>query len=332
MHICLVIDSKLPTHNYGGTERVVYWLGKALVEFGHQVTFLAQPSQVDFASVQVIDKSISLEKQIPDDVDIVHLHSGFELPYHLGYRVPICQTIHGNVRYPTTFHPNSIFVSKNHAHNHNAKAFVHNGLDPADYGPIDFQSNRTSFTFLAKAAWKVKNVRGAIKLAKLANSHIDILGGHRLNFKMGFRWTLSPQAKFYGMVDDVIKTQVLNKSRGLVFPVLWLEPFGVAVIESLYFGVPVFGTTYGSLPELINKDVGYLSNNINELASAMESWESYDRHEIHQWWSKNFTAQIMAVKYLEYYSSIISGKLLHSVPIKAEPVRVSKLLPWNDNH
>jgi hypothetical protein len=60
----------------------------------------------------------------------------------------------------------------------------------------------------------------------------------------------------------------------------------------------------------------------------MQSWDSYDRHKIHQWWSKNFTSQIMAIKYLEYYSSIISGKLLHSAPIKAEPVRVSKLLPW----
>jgi len=332
MHICLVVDSKLPAHHYGGTERVVYWLGKALSELGHQVTFLAQPSKVDFASVQVIDKSISLEKQIPDGVDIVHLHSGFELAHHLDYEMPICQTVHGNVRHPTTFHPNSIFVSKNHANNHNADTFVYNGLDPNDYGLINFNSERTSFTFLAKAAWKVKNVRGAIKLAELTKSRIDILGGHRLNFKMGFRFSLSPQAKFYGMVDNVIKTKVLNKSRGLVFPVLWPEPFGVAVIESLYFGVPVFGTKYGSLPELVNKDVGYLSNNINELASAMESWKSYDRDAIHQWWSENFTSQIMAEKYLSYYSSIISGQQLHSAPIKAEPVRMSKLLPWKDNH
>lgn len=332
MHICLVVDSKLPTHHYGGTERVVYWLGKALAEAGHEVTFLAQPSEVNFANVQVIDKSIGLEKQIPDGVDIVHLHSGFELSHHLDYEIPICQTIHGNVRHPTTFHPNSIFVSRNHAQNHNAKAFVHNGLDPSDYGQIDLHSDRTSFTFLAKAAWKVKNVRGAIKLSKLAKSPIDVLGGHRLNFKMGFRWSLSPHAKFYGMVDDAMKTKILNKSRGLVFPVLWPEPFGVAVIESLYFGVPVFGTTYGSLPELVPKSAGHLSNNIYELASAMESWRSYDRHKIHNWWRENFTSHIMAEKYLKYYSSIISGGQLHFAPIKAEAVRVSKLLPWEENN
>jgi glycosyltransferase involved in cell wall biosynthesis len=325
VHICLVIDAELPVHNYGGTERVVYWLGRALVERGHRVTFLARKSNISFATSIVIDKNRSLESQIPRDTDIVHLHSGFPMPENL----PACQTIHGNSRHSTTFHPNSIFVSQNHAQNHCASAFVHNGLDSRDYGSTDFTSKREAFIFLAKAAWRVKNVRGAIEVANLANAPIDILGGHRLNFKMGFRLTLSKQARFHGMVDDKKKIPYLRSARGLIFPVLWPEPFGIAVTESLYFGIPIFATPYGSLPELVNNEVGYLSNNAQDLADAAKSWNTFDRRAIHAWWEKNFTADIMAQKYLEYYTSILDGQNLHKGPIFSQPVRQDKLLNWN---
>ena len=39
----------------------------------------------------------------------------------------------------------------------------------------------------------------------------------------------------------------------------WHEPFGIALIEALYFGCPVFGTPYGSLPEIVEEGVqGFL--------------------------------------------------------------------------
>ena len=324
MHICLVVDAVLPVQFYGGTERVVYWLGRSLHEAGHKVTFLAQQSKVDFAEVIVIDKTKSLEAQIPKSADIVHLHSGFDIPID----IPACQTIHGNCREITTFHPNSIFVSSNHAKNHGASAFVHNGLDGREYGPVDFDVSRHSFVFLAKAAWRVKNVKGAIRVAELARSPIDILGGNRLNFKMGFRFTTSTKAHFHGMVDDSVKIPFLRHARGLIFPVLWPEPFGVAVIESLFFGTPVFATPYGALPEIINGEVGFLSNSASELADIAMQWETFDRKYIHEYWKKNFSAEVMSKKYLECYTSILDGQNLHPSSIVSEPVRVSQMMPW----
>ena len=324
MHICLVVDAVLPTQFYGGTERVVYWLGRALFDAGHKVTFLAQQSQIDFADVIVIDKSKRLEDQIPKNVDIVHLHSGFDMPLE----IPACQTIHGNCRETTIFHPNSVFVSSNHARNHGATEFVHNGLDARDYGETNFDVQRESFVFLAKAAWRVKNVKGAIRVAELADSPIDVLGGYRLNFKMGFRFTLSRSAHFHGMVDDSVKIPYLRQARGLIFPVLWPEPFGVAVIESLYFGTPVFATPYGSLPEIVNQDVGFLSNSAENLADAAMQWESFDRRAIHEYWKKSFSAEVMAKKYIQYYSRILDGESLHASPILSRPVRVAQMMPW----
>jgi len=102
VHVCLVIDAKLPVHGYGGTERVVYWLGRALHDLGHKVTFIAQEAKLSFADVIPIDKTKSIESQLPKGVDIVHLHAGLPMPEN----VPACQTIHGNCRERTIFHPN----------------------------------------------------------------------------------------------------------------------------------------------------------------------------------------------------------------------------------
>ena len=71
------------------------------------------------------------------------------------------------------------------------------------------------------------------------------------------------------MVGGTQKTGLLNASRGLIFPVRWHEPFGLAVIESLYFGCPVFSTPYGALPELVPVHCGVLSDQASVLAEAV---------------------------------------------------------------
>lgn len=325
MHICLVIDAKLPIGLYGGNERVAFSLGRSLFEMGHRITYLAQPSLIPFANTIIFDKTRSIESQIPKDVDLVHLHSDFPILEN----IPSCKTIHGNTREEKNFHPNSIFVSKSHAQNHNAKVFVYNGIDERDYGSVNFSSERNAFVFLGNASWRVKNIKGSIQVAKLANSKINILGGSRFNLKKGFRFTFSSYARFHGMVNDKVKSNFLNQARGLIFPVLWPEPFGLAIIESFYFGIPVFGTPYGSLSELVTQKTGFLSSSASELAKAASKWKYYERSAIHNYWKNNFTAKIMATNYLKYYEIILSGKTLHEGAIQSKSTRKIDFLPWN---
>ena len=325
MHVCIVINSVVPAPQYGGTERVVVWLARALGQLGHRVTCLARPgSRCAEAQMRALDPALPIDAQIPADVDIVHLHSEGLAPRSF----PFCQTVHGNVRHPRRFHPNVIFVSAKHASNHGGAAFVHNGLDPADYGSPELEQSGRNLVFLAKAAWRVKNVRGAIRVARKAGLPLDVLGGQRLNFKMGFRLTLDPNARFHGMVGGEKKNALLRQARGLVFPVRWEEPFGLAVIEALYFGVPTFATPYGSLPELVPAEAGFLSNSESALAEAA-AHRVYDRRAIHEWWRGHFTHVQMAKKYVEVYERILGGETLHPAEICAPAVRTPNLLAWN---
>ena len=319
MNILIYHNSILPVSKYGGTERIVYWLGKQYALMGHKITFLCRAgSASEFARIIVYKPDVSIDEQIPEDIDIVHLDHKPLQPV----RKPYVVMIQGNEDYGVELDLNTIFVSKNHANRYNSQAYVHNGLDLSDYGKPTFIQKRTHLHFLAKASWRLKNVKGAIELARKTNHKLAVLGGTRLNIKMGFRFTPYPSIQFYGMVGGDEKNHLLNNSMGLLFPVLWHEPFGIALIESLYMGCPVFGTPYGSLPELITPEMGFLSNKKSELITQISDIERFDNRRCSEYVADNFTIRHTAEAYLRYYEVVLNSKTINSVPpteLKMQP-------------
>lgn len=330
MNILIVNNSKLPVIYYGGTERVIWYLGKTLTRLGHKVSFLVEKgSKCDFATIIERNPEVDLIDQIPTDIDLVHFHftpKGVER-----LQAPYLITIHGNPNPAESLDKNAVFVSKNHAKRHNAEAFVYNGLDWSDYGKPRLKAKRSYFHFLGKAAWRVKNVKGAIDtITKVKGEKIHVLGGTRLNFNMGFRFTWQPRAKFFGMVGGKDKLTQLQHSKGLVFPVRWHEPFGLAIIESLYFGAPVFGTPYGSLPELVSSDVGFLSASRSELTDAIKEYLEYSPKRCHNYALTHFNAESMAKSYVNLYNCILNGNNINSTKPVRTALNEQKFLDWNN--
>jgi glycosyltransferase involved in cell wall biosynthesis len=326
MHILIASRTKIPVVTYGGTERVIWDLGRVLVDSGHRVTYLVEAgSSCDFAPVIHIDDRFDLRQQVPEDVDIVHFHfrPGFDLDQELGR--PYVFTEHGNSADRPQLPLNSVFLSANHAQRHGSDQFVYNGLDWRHYGAVDFERSRDYFHFLGKAAWRVKNVAGAIDVARMAGQRMSVLGGDRLNLKRGFRFTLSPRIRFHGMVGGDTKFDLLNGSAGLIFPVRWHEPFGLAVIESLYFGCAVFATPYGSLPEIVTPECGTLSASAGTLADAVKT-QTVDPHACHQRAIDIFSAQTMCKNYLPKYEHVLAHNPLNPIQPQLEPG--FKDLPW----
>jgi glycosyltransferase involved in cell wall biosynthesis len=310
LHILIVHSAPIPVYAYGGTERVIWDLGKSLVSLGHRVSYLVPAgSQCNFANIIPIKPNLSWEAQIPPSVDVVH----FQLNPCLQLTTPHIVTEHGNTKSSQPLSRNTVFLSRNHAARYGATEFVYNGLDWASYGPVDFAAKRERFHFLGKAQWRVKNVAGAIEVAKRAKVELDVLGGDRLNIKRGFRFTISRKIHFHGMVGGTRKFQLLNGSRGLIFPVRWHEPFGLAVIESMYFGCPVFSTPYGALPELVAEHCGVLSDSASALSQAICD-TSFNSHDCHAHAVSKFNAKSMALGYLKMYERVCAGELLHSQP------------------
>ncbi len=328
LHILIVYNGKIPVIKYGGTGRDIWYLGKELVKMGHRITFLVQRASVcEFAEVLPYDSETPLTQQIPDGVDLVHSHIPIWEPLSKPYMI----TLHGNSGQDRDFDINTTFISKNHAARFGSEVYVHNGLGLEEYGKPHFDIQRNYLHFLGKAAWKVKNLKGCIQIARESGMPLRVLGGNRVNLKMGVRFTMDPNVRFEGMVGGEKKNRLINGSQALLFPVVWNEPMGLAVVESLYFGCPVFGTPYGALPEIVTSEFGFLSNKQSELVNALKSVGDYDRKKCHEYICDNFASIHMAKNFLPLYEKVLNGESLNPFPPRPVKTEQPRFLPWYED-
>jgi hypothetical protein len=326
MHIALYHEAVIPPKKYGGTERIVYWLGKALLELGHRVTLLAHAGS-ELAGAQVIATSpgVSWESQLPSDVDLVHL---WGTPSKDPGK-PFLVTIQGNGKPGEVFNPNTIFISKRHAANHGSEHFVYNGIAVEEY-PCD-STRKDHLVFLAKASWKVKNLVGAIEIARAAHLPIEILGSREYPLRLQRYLPRWGGVKYHGMVDDIEKRAVLRNARALLFPVRWPEPFGIAITEALASGCAVFGSPYGSLPEIVDQNSGVLSSSASDLVKAIKEFK-YSPEKCRARVYQGFSHLDMARSYLTHYARVLEHGTIHpknSPPRAQFKKSVEILLDWN---
>lgn len=304
-------NSFIPVTKYGGTQRDIHVQGKELNAMGHTVTFLVKKgSFCPFGYIIPYDSSRKMDEQIPADTDIVHFHDRPDEKISKPYMV----TVHGNGKPDEEFDINTVFISRDHARRHNSQRYVYNGLDFDLLGKPELNHPRKHLLFLAKVSRSVKNLKGSIEISGRAGKKLAVVGGRKLS--------LNPRIKYYGMLGGEKKNAIIRQSEALLFPILWHEPLGLAILENLYLGNPVFGTPFGSLPELISSERGFLSKSKSELANAIREGNNYDPRKCHDFIIENFSARKMTEDYLNCYEEILNGKDLN--PEKPKSIITSK--------
>ncbi|NOZ47914.1 MAG: glycosyltransferase family 4 protein [Chlorobi bacterium] len=320
MKLLIVENSIIPVLTYGGTQRDIWAQGKEMVKMGHEVSYLVKKgSKCSFGEIIPYNEKEPVDTQIPDYVDVVHFHAPLKEKIT---KKPYMITIHGNGKPNEVFDINTVFVSKNHAERHNSDQYVYNGLDLEELGDVDLNTKRNHLLFLAKASRREKNLKGAVKIAKKANYPLAVVGGKKLSF--------NKKIVYHGMMGGGKKNKIIQHSDALLFPIRWHEPLGLAILESLYFGCPVIGTKYGSLPELISEDMGFLSNSYSEMINAVNHINQFNRKKCHEFVCDNFSARKMTEDYLILYEKILNGEKLNRQQPKSLIQEKQKLLPIAD--
>jgi glycosyltransferase involved in cell wall biosynthesis len=62
-----------------------------------------------------------------------------------------------------------------------------------------------------------------------------------------------PLIEFIGEIDEGQKSVFLGGARALLFPIDWMEPFGLVMIEAMSAGTPVIPWRNGPVPEIIEE-------------------------------------------------------------------------------
>lgn len=332
MRICLFHPKRLPPRDYGGVERVVVWLAKGLQERGHEVSVAALRGSRLPVGIRLIEmdpgvtSAEALLKVLPEGLDAVH----FMAPPEAGAweRLPCAGllTVHGNGKPGEVFPLNTVFLSADHARRHGGHAFVHNGIDPAEYQFDPDRAQADWMLFLSKTSWSVKNARGAARICRRAGASLVVAGGNR-PWGLRARASLSKGLRWEGPVAGSRKAALLADARALLFPVLWPEPFGLVVVEAMMSGTPVLASRVGSLPELVISEVGELLDiptsasaeaiwvdRVRELACLPRRKMPWEPEACRQWAEGRFHYLKMAEAYENAYKRVARGERLHGRP------------------
>jgi glycosyltransferase involved in cell wall biosynthesis len=321
MKIVFHHPTPLPIIGYGGIERILFWHMKELIRLGHQVVLLGHPdSKVTNYGINLIPllPDIDWQTLIPVDADIIHLNINHTVPG----KIPTINTVHGNGKVAEIFTKNSVFVSKKHAEIHGSDQYIHNALDLTEYPFEVAEKNWNEFLFLAKASWRVKNLSHAVSSCRKALKHLHIIGGKW--------WGFSRFIHNHGIIGGNQKLQIMRSCDALIFPVRWHEPFGIAVIEAMSQGLPVIGSPYGSLPELISAEVGLIVQSYQELTEALKNPpRTFSPLVVRKYVEDNFSITKHSLAYLALYQKVIDGKNLNlNNPSYIFNTRAEDLLPF----
>lgn len=302
MKIVFQHDHPLPVKKYGGIERMLFWHMKELVKQGHEVKIIGHPqTELSSFGIELIPMhGKEWHHLIPNDTDIIHLSYNHIVPS----KIPTIVTLHGNGQPGEIFPENTIFLSRKHAENHNGIEFVYNGIDFSEYPFMPKRRNWENFLFLAKASWKVKNLKHCLKAIKATNKKLDVVGGSSIIPKKN--------TTFHGFLDGKKKLDLIQYADCFLWPVRWHEPFGLAVVEAMSQGVPTIASPFGSLKELINEDNGVLVNNYEEFVTTIKDKpKEFNAKKIRKDAEERFSIEKYTKDYVSLYVKVIDGEKLH---------------------
>ncbi len=332
---------RVPPIRYGGTERVVFALTEELVRRGHIVTLFAAGTsrtsarlvpcsprplwELDLSASRPYERA-QLEGVInrSGEFDIVHSHADHFL-WLAGdtIRAPRVATLHGRLDAPETrtilnAHPDQPLISISDSQRKptaglrlNWAATVHHGLD------LDrtYRLGRGAgghLVFLGRISPE-KDPITAIRVAIRSGFRLKIAARVDPADEIFFREQVRPLfghplIEWLGEQTDDRKAALLADAAGLLLPIDWEEPFGLAFIEALASGTPVISRPRGSLPEILRHgEHGFLVETEDEMVEACRNLRTIDRRACRDWALQQFCVERMTTDYERVYRRIIDS-------------------------
>lgn len=290
-----------------------------------------------------------LEYNTTNDDLFFHVHDDYLVPFLPLLKVPSVVTLHSPYEdfWPAEEYPelmaktrNLIALSQSHkriyeSYGYTIRGVVYNGIDVENF-PFSVQKDDYLLSLSAIATHKGQKVAVDVALASRRNLiiagnigdqdyfnreikphlHYDLSSSED---KLAAYRALPPGRKvvYVGAVNDEQKKPLLARASAFLMPILWEEPFGLVVVESLACGTPVIAFSRGSMPELIQSGkTGYLCTTPAEMVQTLERITSIEhalcRRDVEERFSSNKAAQ----EYLTLYQEIAGTNFLQHKPNK----------------
>lgn len=326
---------RTPPRHYGPWEQVASNIAEGLINLGVDVTLFATGDSKTAGKLSSVCDSgyedtpnqdakvleclhISSLMEQAANFDIIHNNFDFlPLTYTALIETPVITTIHGfsstkiipvYKKYNKSGHYVSISNS-DRSPELDYVATVYNGLNCSNF---DFNNTPEDYLLFLGRIHPDKGTAEAIEIAKRSKSRLIIAGiiQDADYFDEKIKPMLNTEIQYIGAIGPVEKNILLGKSRALLHPILFNEPFGLSVAEAMLCGAPVIAFNKGSMSELIkNGKTGFLVNNVTEAAETIKLLNTIKRLECYNWARSQFSMEKMAADYLALYKRVLTNQI-----------------------
>jgi glycosyltransferase involved in cell wall biosynthesis len=341
---------RVPPLYYGGTERIVSYLTEELINQGHELTLFASGDSITKARlIAPCKQSLRLDSQCEDRLayhflqleqvfqnaasfDVLHFHVDYlHYPFSRRIKVPHVTTLHGRLDLPELaplyreFADVPVISISDSQRDSlpwiNWQGTVYHGIPQNLY---KFSKNQGSYLAFVGRISPEKRVDRAIEIAKLAGMKLKIAAkvdtADRDYMDSEIRPLLDhPLIEFVGEIGEKQKADFLGNAYALLFPIDWVEPFGLVMIEAMACGTPVIAFRRGSVPEIVDDGgTGFIVETIDDSLRALDKIEHFDRSQCRSVFEKRYSAVRMAADYVKIYERLIKTK------VRPRPKRVAE--------
>ncbi|MCH8519896.1 MAG: glycosyltransferase [Nanoarchaeota archaeon] len=284
----------------------------------------------------------------PEKIDIIHDHPGVEdsfLDRHSDiihkYRIPILVTLHnGNPEDKPQMRQRYArleqlrkkvgedLVKFNAISNSQREKFqgvidmaqedvVYHGLNPSKFTP---KYDKDNVLFSIGRICPDKGQHIASRVADNLETKLILAGDVQDGFEGYFENYIQPFVNkgvvdFVGSLNDEQKAVEYARSKALLMPIGWDEPFGLVVIEALGSATPVVAFNRGSMGEIIEHGrSGYLvaptgsdEEKIKNMTHYTSLVDRLNPQDALRSFEERFTGDIEAKKYVKMYQEMISN-------------------------
>ncbi len=328
----------VPPQRYGGTERVVSYLTEELVRQGHEVTLFASGDSSTSAKLvsccprslrtdpgcadPMVHHYLMLEKVFngASEFDLIHFHIDYlHFPLSRWRGLMQLSTLHGRLDLPDLvllyeeFREMPLISISDAQRRPISSALwlgtVYHGLPENLFNFHETPENYLAF--LGRISPE-KRVDRAIEIAKRTGMPLKIAAKIDKVDQEYFEEVIKPLldhrlVEFVGEIGDREKNEFLGNAYAVLFPIDWLEPFGLVMIEAMACGTPVIAWPHGSVPEVMEDGVtGFIVEDLDDAVQAIEKLASFDRRQCRQVFERRFTADRMASDYVNIYERFVA--------------------------
>ncbi|WP_072394206.1 glycosyltransferase family 4 protein [Hyphomicrobium sp. CS1GBMeth3] len=326
----------IPPKFYGGSERVVSWLTEELVRRGHDVTLFASGDSLTDATLvpgapaglrlsgikdHLASNLVMLSevRSRASEFDVIHFHTDLlQYPIFEPIGDRTITTMHGRLDLPDFMPVYKRFsdmprVSISNAQrtpapeNTNWLDTIYHGF-PADLFPFSPKGG-PYLAFLGRISPEKRPDR-AIEIAVKAGIPLKIAAKVDPVDTAYFENVIEPMldhplVEYIGEINDRKKGEFLGNALALLFPIDWIEPFGLVMIEAMACGTPVIGWRNGSVPEVLEDGVtGFVIGSIDEAVEVASRVGALDRARVRNTFERRFTVEKMTDRYVAAYERL----------------------------